>query len=105
MLIRRVHENCEAIGDDDFLEQPPEHLLQSERNAFGIETYRAKQLRQKSGGAFDWTGEELRKEGDVESKMTEVTFCWQFPAVDVEEITQAGESEERQARRQKQIQF
>ena len=84
----------QAVGDHHFLEQPPQHLLQAQRDLLRVEANRLDELRQERRGALDGTGHELRKETNEGGKTQKISFAVNFPKIEINRVTEGLECEE-----------
>ena len=94
----------DGVGNRNFLEESPGHLLQPVRGEAVVKPVFRFYLRQKVPGAFNRSGNQLRKEGNEGGVLSEVMFRLDIPSVNIDRITQCRKSVEGDSHRQKQIQ-
>ena len=86
VLEHRVGERGRVVGDDHLLEQAPQDEPETGLDLAQVDPPRALDLRQEATAAFDWTGDQLREEGDVEREVQGVLGRLRVSPVDVDGV-------------------
>src|SRR5579859_4528083 len=96
----RVHYLSQSVGDQDFLEKPPQDLAAPIGRGFQREHALPLELREEIAGSFDGARHQLRKEGYEGQVVDEACRRSDLAAVDVDHVTQGLEGVEADARRE-----
>ena len=89
-----IHKDRAIVRDDEFFEEPPQHLAESIHGLVSLERPRVLELGKEMRGAFDGARDQLWKETHIRSKRDPVVGGPQFSSVHIDGIAERLEGVE-----------